>query len=323
MKPDHGNPLEELQAALHRCVLFDRSGLGRLVARGADILDLLHRLSTADLKGLKSGEGRPTVLTTGKGRIVSRLFVQHLGEDGVFLGCGEGEAQAVNEHLTRFTFAEKTELSDQTGSTFQFALSGPRAGAVYEDRAGLIAEPSVHWLAQDGLSTAGYSVVGPKGSAEPIWEALVAAVGRHGGLPAGSRTAEAWRILRGIPAAGHELTLDHNPLEAGLLEAVSFDKGCYVGQEVVARLQNYDKIARGIRGVRFEPEAAVPLPGARLFADGREVGKLTSVTLPADRDHAIGLAYVKRTAGEDPLSLSLDSADAPRSAHSVPLPFPG
>jgi len=322
MQPDYGNPEDELRAALDRCVLFDRSDLGRLIARGPDILDLLHRMSTADLKTLKPGEGRPTVLTTGKGRIVSRLFVQHLGEDGVFLGCGEGQATAVNEHLARFTFAERTELSDQTESTFQFALSGPNAGAVLGDRAGSIAGVPVRWLDQDGLSATGYSVIGPRNSAPPVWEALRAAVGDRGGCPAGRRAAEAWRILRGIPAAGHELTPDHNPLEAGLAEAVSFDKGCYVGQEVVARLQNYDKVARGIRGVRFDPGANLPDPRARVFAGGREIGMLTSITVPPGFDHAVGLAYVKRSAGGDPLPLAFGEPDASPSACSVPLPFP-
>ena len=101
-----------------------------MLAEGPDLLDLLQRLSTGDIGGLAAGEGRPTVLTSPKGRIVERLFVHHLGDRGVLLAGGGDPAAAERTiaHLDRFTFAEKTGLSDATETTCQLAVTGPRAG---------------------------------------------------------------------------------------------------------------------------------------------------------------------------------------------------
>ncbi|HJQ97640.1 MAG TPA: glycine cleavage T C-terminal barrel domain-containing protein, partial [Candidatus Polarisedimenticolaceae bacterium] len=104
---------------------------------------------------------------------------------------------------------------------------------------------------------------------------------------------EAWRILTGRPLAGHELTEDYNPLEAGLRDAVSFTKGCYTGQEVVARLNTYDKVAREI--VRLEiPDGEVPPAGARLVFGEREAGIVTSAVRDPRGSTIAALAYVKK-----------------------------
>jgi folate-binding protein YgfZ len=322
-----------LRAALESCAVADRSALGRLIGTGPDLLDLLHRLSTADLKALSAGEGRPTVLTTPKGRIVERLLVSHLGDAGVLLVAGSGSARRVQDHLARYTFAEKTGLADATAGTFQLALLGPGAGTALEaaglPRPGAWAPLAVevggvgaHLLGHDGLSGQGYSLVGPLDGRDAAHAALVSGARAVGGVAVDRNVDEAHRILRGDAAGGHELTEEHNPLEAGLLDAVSFDKGCYVGQEVVARLNTYDKVSRVLVGLELPAGAEPPRPGAALFIEGKSVGTVTSAVTPPGWNHPVALAYVKRkalTGGDD---LRIDTEDAETTARVVDLPFP-
>ena len=128
-------------------------------------------------------------------------------------------------------------------------------------------------------------------------------------------------MLRGLPASGHELTEDYNPLEANQWDAVSFDKGCYVGQEVVARLRTYDKVSRTIVGLELPAGCALPEKGARLFDEEQAVGEVTSAVELPGRPTAIGLAYVKRRTLRDDLELRVGAVEG-AAARVVKLPFP-
>jgi tRNA-modifying protein YgfZ len=298
------SPADRLAAARARCGVVDRSDLGRLIATGPDLLDLLHRLSTGDVKGLKPGEGRPTVLTSPKGRIVERLFVHHLGADGVLLVAGPDAAPRVLAHLKKFTFAEDTGLSDLTPSTAAHAVVGPswadaaRAAGLPElppfgAAACQIAGARVRVVRTNGFDARGVLVICDRGDGSRVRTALVAAAESIGGVAMDAAALEAWRVLERLPAAGAELTEDHNPLEAGLRDAVSFTKGCYVGQEVVARLNTYDKVSRELVRLDLAPGAPAPARGAAVRSEGREVGVITSSVLLPGGDAAVALAYVK------------------------------
>jgi folate-binding protein YgfZ len=310
----------QLEAALETCVVADRSDLGRVLATGPDLLNLLNRLSTKAVAGLAEGEGRTTVLTTNKGRIVARLFVHALGSDGVLLVCGRDEAPRVLEHFAKYTFAENTGAADATDSWCQVALVGPRAADALAAAELPAVEPgrsaraeidghAVHVLGEDGDTTGGFSVAGPAGARDAVLERLASAAGSAGGRPADNLALEARRVLLGIPASGHELTEGHNPLEAGLWDAVDFDKGCYVGQEVVARLNTYDKVARAIRGLVLASGAEVPAQGTPLFAGERRVGEITSALLPPGRRAPVALGYVKRGHAAPDTTLSLGTPE--------------
>jgi folate-binding protein YgfZ len=307
-----------LDAAERACAVADRSDLGRLIAAGPDLLSLLHRLSTADLKDLRPGEGRETVITSAKGRIVERLFVHHLGDDGVLLVAGPAGGPRVLAHLRRFTFAEDTGLSDVTEATCALALIGPGwaeaarklgvpriepFGASAIDLSGIHA----HAVRTNGFDADGLLVIAPRADEERVRSALVEAAAAEGGGAIDAETLEAWRILHGLPAAGHELTEERNPLEAGLRGAVSFTKGCYVGQEVVARLNTYDKVARTLVTLELEPGAPVPARGAAVVLGGTVIGEVTSALRPPGRRAPVALAYVKlRELPAEPAGLAID-----------------
>jgi folate-binding protein YgfZ len=139
-------------------------------------------------------------------------------------------------------------------------------------------------------------------------------------MPAGDRAVEAWRILRGLPDNGSELTEERNPLEAGLWDAVSFSKGCYVGQEVVARLNTYDKVTRDLRGLTFPEGVEPPERGAPLLAGPRRVGEITSALRPPGRPGAVALGFVKRE-HSDPGTRLDAGGDGGVRATVVELPF--
>ena len=263
------------------------------------------------------------MLTSAKGRIVERLFVHHAGERGVLSVGGSGAGPRVVEHLTRFTFAEQTGLEDATEKTFQLALIGPAAEEAlqslgieapepFQTREASAAGVELLVLGQDGSSGDGFSLVGESDSKKDVWDKFAAEV-----QPAGAEALEAWRILRGLPGAGHELTEQHNPLEAGLWDAVDFDKGCYVGQEVVARLRTYDKVSRAIVGLELPGTGELPEPGAKLFDGERPVGELTSAAALPGTERRIGLAYIKKRDLREAMELRLGDG----RARVVELPF--
>lgn len=288
-----------LAAAFETCALADRSALARLRAEGPDFLDLLHRLSTGDVRCLAMGQGAATVVTTAKGRIVDRLFVHRVRPDlAVAVGSG-GRASALLAHFARFTFAERPGLSDATEATVQLVLIGPQAREAAAS-AGLPVPPALGaaegaWggaavtvLGQDGTSAEGLSVIAGAAEGARLREQLrpLAAELQGPGL-------EAWRILRGFPGSA-EMDEERNPLEAGLWEAVSFAKGCYVGQEVVARLKTYDKVVRSLVTISLAAGAGVPPRGAALLEGERSVGSVTSAVLPPGERSPLCMGYVRR-----------------------------
>jgi folate-binding protein YgfZ len=276
-----------LDDALTGAALVDLSSWARLRATGPAFLGLLHRLSTAEVENLAPGEGRPTVVTTPKGRVLARLIVLHLGEEGILALSGPGTAESLRKHLTKYALGEDIGLSDVTSSTNAYAIVGPRwADAAQAMGVGGLA-PYATATTTDGARVARTNGFDDEGL-------LVLSTSLSAALPSLSpEEFEAWRVLTGRPLAGHELTEEYNPLEAGLKDAVSFTKGCYTGQEVVARLNTYDKVAREI--VRLEiPGGGLPPPRARLCIGEREVGTLTSAARDPRGETVAALAYVKK-----------------------------
>jgi len=292
-----------LQAARASCAVADRSDLARLRAEGPDFLDLLQRLSTGDVRHLGNGEGAATVLTTAKGRIVDRLLVHRVREARVLVVGSPRRSAAVLAHLTRFTFAERTGLSEVTESTALVALVGPRArdgaagaGLAIPAPLGVVEQLwhglEVTVLGHDGSSTEGLSLVVERAQAAPLREAAAAL-----GPALDDDGIEAWRILRGLPGPA-EMDEERNPLEAGLWDAVSFTKGCYVGQEVVARLRTYDKVARSRVTLVLPQGAAVPPRGAALRQGERALGVITSAVLPPGSEVPVAMGYLRREAAQ-------------------------
>lgn len=295
----------QYRAAHEAVVLADRADLGRIRLSGRDAADLMHRLSTNAIKDLREGSGVATVLTTHKGRILDLLTIHRTG--GALLGlCAAGRVEAILGWIERFTFREVVTAEDWTSSHRTLGLHGPRAAAVVSRLFGETAAAlPLHGVASASLGTTPILVVRAfplagdsflmtvKSESEAELRAAIHAGAGEPVVEADAALLEVLRIEAGLPAPGLELTDEHNPWEARLADAISLTKGCYVGQEVIARLNTYKKVARQL--VRVAIPAPVPVaPGDPIRAAGEQVGVVTSsAVVPDGSGRAIALGYVR------------------------------
>jgi folate-binding protein YgfZ len=321
-----GDPAGEAAAALSGSVLADRSALGRIRVTGKDRLDLLHRLTTNALTALRPGEGALTALLTPKGRIVDLLHACVL-EDHLLLVTSDGSAGKIRDWIERFVFREEVRLEpDACGSCLGVygraapgllqSATGAGQGALApgHSRAASLAGREARVVGTHPLGGCGFLILCEDAAA--AWRALVEA----GATPCGAEALERLRIAAGVPRLGADLGEDLNPWEAALDAAVRLDKGCYVGQEVVARLRTYQKVQRRLAGIRLDGPG-LPAPGARVLAGGAEAGILTSVACEPGTGSVLALALIQ--VDTDPAApLEVGMPDGSRiAAQRARLPF--
>jgi len=299
-------PEDEYKALTEGAALLDRSSAGRLRLAGEDALDLLNRLSTNDLTTLDVGQGLPTVLTSNKGRIIDLLFVLRQADDLLVLTAAETR-QKVAEWIDFYTFVEDVTVTDITDETAMFSVAGPGSAKVLDSAAGADISSTGRYQSADAelvgvaslvirtdhLRLPEYYLMVPASDGPALREGLLRANQGDVLTPVGIETVNAVRIENGAPEYGAELSEAYNPLEADLLDLISFDKGCYVGQEVVTRLNTYKKVQKYLVRLRLASESGIE-SGEKLLLDGKQVGLVTSsATLPG-REGAVGLGYVRK-----------------------------
>ncbi len=240
-----GNDAEALEAAQNGVVICDRTHWGLIKVTGGDRLRFLHNQSTNNFERLKPGEGCDTVFVTSTARTID-LATAYITDDAVLLITSPNRYKYLLEWLDRYIFfADKVELIDITDKNAIFSLIGVQSDALVAKLGleAIIGQPlGNHQLINEmriavgsGLTNTGYTLIVPAENAANVWKSLVEA----GAVPMGDGVWEQLRIKQGRPAPDKELTEDYNPLEAGLLQTISFDKGCYIGQETIARLNTY------------------------------------------------------------------------------------
>ena len=292
--------------AKRAAAVADVSERGLLRMVGEDALDLLHRLSTQDLLALQPGEGAATVLTTSKGRILDVIVVQRRA-DSLRLHVSPGNQARVLDWLDAYTILEDSVASDETGEHGQILVFGPAAAEVvsaaasdpaiagldlFHHREARLGAAEVMITRAEAPAGGGFHAAMPLADLPAVRQALVDA----GAAPIDADTFELLRIESGLPAFGSELDERWNPHEAGLERHVSYTKGCYIGQEVIARLDAYDKVQRHLLGLRAVAGEALSA-GGKLVADGKEAGRVTSAAVSPDFG-PIALAYVRRAYAE-------------------------
>lgn len=291
-----------LQAAQEEVVLCDRSHWGRIQVGDDDRLRFLHNQSTNDFLQLKPGEGCDTVFITSTARTID-LATAYVSEDAVLLIVSPNRCEFLMEWLDRYIFfADKVQLKNITDETAAFSLIGPKSNTVLEQlgASDIINQPYAHHTVVklagsdvriavgSGLALPGYTLIMPVEAAANVWNRIVQA----GVKPIGDRAWEQLRITQGRPAPETELTEDYNPLEAGLWNAISFDKGCYIGQETIARLNTYKGVKQHLWGIRLDSQVEV---GSIITVADEKVGKLTSCT--TTEQGFLGLGYIRNKAG--------------------------
>jgi folate-binding protein YgfZ len=314
----------ELSTLSQGCGLLDRSERGKLALTGAGAIEFLDGQVTNELDGLRAGEGRYAAFLTHKGKMLGDLRILATGAPAgdppaeLLLDTERVSLQPLFDMIRRFKIGFDVELHKRTVERALLSLVGPGAGEVVA--AGLA--PDEHANAPVDIAGAealavrtdsGVDVLCLAEDAERVRGELVA----RGAVPVSEAADECLRIERGRPRYGVDLDDSVIPQEAGLNErAVSFTKGCYVGQETVARLHYRGKPNRHLRGLRLSEPVA---PGAGLRLGERAVGVLTSVAVSPALG-PVGLALVRR---EAPVGATVEAGDAGASAVVVELPFAG
>lgn len=282
--------------------LVDGSAGGRLELTGVDCRQFLHNQTTNAIASLQPGQGCETVFVNSTARTLDLATVLCWG-DRLWVTVSPGQAAPLITWLDRYIFPmDRVAIADLSETHTLFTLVGPQATALL-NRCGIVTLPSpdfahctveiagvaVQLMAGTGLDLPGYQLWVAADVAATVWQALMV----EGAVPLKDTHWETLRIVQGRPASGAELTEQYNPLEAGLWRAISFTKGCYIGQETVARLNTY----QGVKQRLWQIPLLTPVPvGTVITQGGAKVGEITSVAVIAGG--AMALGYVKTKAGE-------------------------
>jgi len=300
----------QYDAARRRAAVIGRRDRLPLIVSGRDRASYLQGLLTNDVAALTAGQGCYAAYLTPQGRMLADLFVYELGES-MLLTTPREQHRFVLDRLEQFVFAEDVQVADASDALTALAVVGPQAAELVGTMLGMspsvLSAMSEHanrrctWRGNSAIVTRitdtgepGYDLYVPPAEADVLQQALAAA-----GAPLlDAEAADVLRLEAGIPRFGPDMDTDSIPLEAGLeSRAISFSKGCYVGQEVIVRVlhRGHGRVARKLWGIVLEGEGAPP-PGAAVAAGGREVGRITSSAESPALGRPIALAYLHREA---------------------------
>ncbi len=295
---------------------LDRSGRGKLIVKGADAADYLQGQLTNDVEGVEPGRGCYAALLERKGHVQGDMRVLRLEDDRIWLDLEAASTAAVLRHLETYSIGREVEISDVSGDWAIVSLIGP-GSAVTSGFEGLAPENAQRLRSWDGVEVLGVAtdlgldLIVRSGQRPRLSELLSGA----GAIEVGEAAAEIVRVESGRPRFGAEITPEVMPAEAGIVErAIDFEKGCYIGQEPVARLHYRGKPNRRLCGLRLSAPAR---EGESLHLDERQVGSVgTACVSPALGP--IALALVRR---EAELGDVLRVGEGEATAELVELPF--
>jgi folate-binding protein YgfZ len=317
--------LSGYEAAVHQTALYRQATAGYVRIRGEDRQVFLQRQSTNDVRLLKPGRILTTVLTSATARILDVLTLILEPEEAIGAITLPGRGQETTRFLkSKIFFMDKVSVEDASQEFTQFDLIGTESLQVLE-RIGVSQAPTEDEMVSGKVSEADVRIVKQPG---PRYRVLaqaptskdVGAILKEAG--AVELTPEAYAVVRvemGLPQNGHELTEDYTPLETGLEWTVSGDKGCYTGQEVIARQITYDKVTRQLVGLSLSGEVEA---GARVSAleDNKNVGEITSYAQSPRFGH-IALAIIRKPHHEPGTEVVIGDNGEDIHASVTPLPF--
>jgi tRNA-modifying protein YgfZ len=275
------------------CGLLDRSQRGKLIVSGGEAAEYLQGQLTNDVEALASGEGLYAALLDRKGHLQADMRVLRLSTEEIWIDTEPEALEAARRHLEMYKIGREAAIADATAERALLSLLGPRSveiagtAALPEHACDMATVGGVECLA---VGTAGgIDLIVKSADSERLRDALLAA----GAVEVGAEAAEVLRIEAGTPRFGAEMGSETMPAEAGIVErAVSFTKGCYIGQEPVARLHYKGRPNRHLRGLELSGPAA---PGASLRLGEKDVGRIGSACVSPARG-PIALAIVRREA---------------------------
>lgn len=317
---DHyGDWRAEYDALRQNAAVFDFSFRSRLCLLGADRQRFLHGQVTNNIKDLAPGQGCYAALVSARGKLQSDLFVYRL-EDEILLDFEPGFTALVTERLEKFIIAEDVQIADVAPHYGLLSVQGPKAADVLRRLSPPLALPEkplsivktdreIYVGRWPRLRSDGFDLFVPVASLREVAGQLAAA-----GALCGWQAFETARIEDGIPRFGMDMDETNLAPEALDTRAISYAKGCYIGQEVIARIRTYGQVAKSLRHLRLEGDVKeLPLPRAKIFVEDKEAGYITSVTRSPASQAVIALGYIRRDAHKSggPFTVATPSGKVP------------
>ena len=343
----YGDAAAERDALRDSVGVLDLSFRSRLCVTGADRVKFLHGQVTNDVQRLRVGEGCYAALVNAKGKMHSDLNIYRLADE-LLLDFEPGYSAAVAQRLEKYVITEDVQLLDAAPHYGLLRVQGPRAGDAITQlglpwelpakpltfsahldttlgqlylmrRAGdLQSPPTLATNTADGDCKSpahGFDLFVPTAALGAVFDKLIAAAKSLGGRACGWEALEVTRIEAGIPRFGQDMDETNLPPEPGIeSRAISYSKGCYIGQEVIARIRTYGQVAKTLRGLHLPGDLAkLPARGDKLLADGKEVGHLTSAV------PGFALGYVRKEHNAPGTALTLQTTAGGYTATVVQL----
>ena len=320
-------------AAEHKAVgsgvgVIDRSFVGKLTVSGRDRQAFLHAMLSNEVKSLQPGQGTAAAFLDAHGKVMALLQV-HVLEDRVLLEVPPGLTEKTLGLFDKFLISEKAYFERADESFAVLAVEGPGATALLSSLAGRsvdlapnhhmevsIAGAPVRVIRRSETGGTGFQCWTMAFHGATLWRALVEA---HA-LPIGSRALNVLRMEAGIPWYGHDVDDTVILPETRLEHLVSYKKGCYIGQEVVARVKYRGHVNRALSGLTLEGDH-VPPARAKVVREDREIGWITSAVRSIALGMPIALGYVRREQFTPGTDLTVQDGDVPMRGRVVELPF--
>ena len=328
------SPEAEINSLNNGVGLVDLSADGILELRGKDVLDFLHRITTNSLKDLqKEGIGK-TIFTNEKGRIIDAAAIMNF-DDYQILVCSGANKMKIKNWIEKYIISDDVKVQDTPGKYILFQLVGPQADSfitlicgnyvntIQADMFKVINGEGMMFFTAKFIDENGnplYWILSDILNGQKLVSYLFSNQEPFDFNFIGEEALNSYRIEQGIPVAPYELNDQYNPHEVNLLGMVSFTKGCYIGQEVIARLDTYDKVQKQLFGVAF-PEPVGFNEHFHLYDNDVEVGAVTSTAYSYKFKKHIGLGIIRKAYLEDGVQLLARNPSKSMTVTLQSLPF--
>lgn len=323
--------------------IIDLSPRGRMLVSGTEAVQFLNGLITNDMKTLAANSWMLAAFPNVQGRLIAGVRVVRLNDDQTgknacptfLIDTEPATHERVFKTIERFTLAGDFRVTDITSQTALLSVQGNKATNVVrsvlgEGAAGIQIRGAMELSWQHGETTAAVTVIRATHTAADGFDLIVNAdqagtlwdtLHNAGARPVGYDALEMLRVEAGLPRYGVDMDDTNVVTETGLDDAVSYTKGCYVGQEIIARIKYRGHVAKKLSGLVFDPAQKVAAGVVIKSADGKEIGRTTSVTYSPHLGRTIALGYLKYDYLAPGTSVKVSAGDEEAPAQVTELPF--
>ncbi len=325
MVRESGDPEKEYAMVRSSAGALDVSRLGLLRATGSDRVRYIHTMVSNDIKGLNAGEGCYATLLTHQGRMESDLYV-HAFDDALWLECPESGKERILASLMKYLISEIVELEDCSGKIGILSIQGPQSRKKMQQF--LDTELELNELQhksignrivvhRDRTGCDGYDLWLPREELRDVWSCWVESQGIQ---PVGVEAFNRLRTEAGIPLFGVDMDHSNLPMEFGLDKAISLNKGCYRGQEIVARVTYRGHLNRRFCGIRVH-STVIPQRGTAVMSAGAKIGEISSAAFSPRLQSPLSLAVIKNEflAPGTRVELSVENCLIPGEVVALPV----